>query len=321
MPKSRRSSLLWITTAAVACAAMVPALVANTRAFEERRRELSRQWAEAQRAEGLAGSANRKALYAKYPTPEIGLVKAASLAPGQSASIKVPGQFVEGTVFLVESDAATVSGETQDARSFSATIAAPADALPGFVRVWAFSPVSGAWNRVSVAFVGQPREHRFAASNGWTVVLSPEAKAFDVTQNEAKAPYRVEFFKPGEPKAFETLGMMMQLDADRQPTTVSASLNRGSSGAMAEYEKLGREMSDPQKFMKMSDKQRDAFMKKMEKLMEQVQAEMMASMATQETWQKEFGCHYINVPLAPGGTGNVSCGEAVGNLTLTPARQ
>src|SRR5690606_41578973 len=67
--------------------------------------------------------------------------------------------------------------------------AAP-DALPTFARLYAYTPVSGAWRDLPAVLVGTPPTFTLTASNGWTVSLVPQAPAFRVDGTNASVTYK-----------------------------------------------------------------------------------------------------------------------------------
>jgi len=294
--------------------------------YQAELQRLRREWQAAQQAEGLAGSAQRKALYAKYPTPELTLGKVVQLAPGGSAPLTVTGTFSPQTTFLVQNDQLTLDAPSVASGRFSATVTAAPDALPTFARLYAYTPVSGAWRDLPAVLVGTPPTFTLTASNGWTVSLVPQAPAFRVDGTNASVTYKAEFRKPGETAPFETATGTMTLDGDRPPTAQwSFSLASAESGsAMAEMQEIQAQMSDPQAFMKMSDAQRDALMARLEKVSERLGKETEAMLNDPSIMQRKqdaFGCQHIALDLsAPTVSGSISCGKDVGRLELTGTR-
>ena len=197
-----------------------------------------------------------------------------------------------------------------------------ADLGPGFVRLYFFTPVSGGYAACDVVFVNKVEAYSFTADNGWTVVVTPEGKAFDLEDGRARLAYRAEFYKPGERKPFETMTAVREIGQGSAPAAdFSVSLREQPSGAMAEMEALQKKMSDPQAFMKLSQKEQDELMEKLTALSEQMVQEMTANtdMAAMQRKQDEFGCGSVAITRAAGdkATGTVNCGKNVGVLTLT----
>jgi hypothetical protein len=297
-----------------------PTVVASTKKFQQRRSELASQLRAAQQAEGLTGSANTRALYQKYPTPEIGLAKIQTIQPGQSVKVSLPGKYAAGTAFLTEHDGVDVGDESAGATAYSASLAVAADAAPGFVRIHAFAPVSGANDSAAVAFIGPVRSYEFATRDGWTVTMTPQARAYEVDKSDASLPYQVQFFRAGSSTPVETMSGLMRFEASRRPgESVFINLQRGQGAtAAAEFEKMMKVMGDQQAFMKMSPREQEAFMNKLEQVTEAMMAEQMSAdhQARQQEWQNEFGCSGMNVFFSDKVTASVSCGAKLGTLQL-----
>src|SRR5262249_32597632 len=63
------------------------------------------------------------------------------VAPGSSLSVTVRGDFPTGTTFLSERDGVTISGPALSTTTYSARVTIAPDEAPGFVRLWAITPV------------------------------------------------------------------------------------------------------------------------------------------------------------------------------------
>lgn len=322
---SRLRSRSWVggsLAALLVVAFAAPAVVASTKKFQQRRSELASQLRAAQQAEGLTGSANTRALYQKYPTPEIALarLKVQTTQPGQTFKLSMAGKFPEGTAFLTEHDGVEVSDESVGTSAYGATMTIAQEAGPGFVRVHAFAPVSGANASAAVAFIGPVRAYEFATRDGWTVTMTPLAKTFEVSDSDAILPYEVLFFRAGSSTPVETMSGLMRLEAGRRPDeNVYINLQRGQGAtAAAEFERMMKVMGDQQAFMKMSPREQEAFMNKLEKVTEAMMAEQMSAdhQAQQQQWQQEFGCSGMNLSFGGKITANVSCGPKLNTLQL-----
>ena len=325
---SRWRSRAWVLAGVLLAAGSSTVLVraaSLTSRYDTEVQRLRQQWRTQQEAEGLSGSAQRKALYGKYPTPELRLAKVVSVAPGQSAKLSVSGTFPANTTFVMENDQVTLAEPVASATGFSATVTTAADAVPGFGRLFAYAPVSGAYTSVAAVFVGTPPSYALTASNGWTVKLQAKEKAFTLADSNATAAYVADFYKPGETTPFDSASGTWTIESRRPTDQLSMSLGAGESGAMAELNALQKQMGDVQAFMKMSDAKRDAFMDKLTTLTERVMQEqqaMVADPAEMQRKQDAFGCSYLTLTLqGPSVTGSVSCGKDVGRLDLTGTRQ
>lgn len=307
-------------------AVLVRAASMTTRYNTEMQR-LRQEWRSQQQAEGLSGSAQQKALYGKYPTPELTLAKVVQVAPGQTATLALKGKFPPQTTFLLENDQVTLATPKVVGTSLSAAVTAAPDAVPGYARLFAYAPVSGAWTAVPAVFVGTPPTFDLKASNGWTVKVVPQAPTFDIGASDASASYVAEFYKPGDPKPFETAAGRLSIEGTRAPSDQwSFSIVSGQAGsAMEEMQAIQRQMSDMDAFMKMTEKQRDAVMAKLEAVSERMAKEseaMIADPAAVQRKQDAFGCQHLSLTLGGADvTGSVSCGKDVGRLELTGTRK
>lgn len=297
-----------------------------TTKYEAELRRLRGEWRAAQQSEGLDPNRGRKALYSKYPTPEITLVKPVVIAPGAAAPIAVSGRFAPGTTFLIDHDQVTLTAPVATATKYSARASVDAEALPGFARVFAYAPVSGAWSQAGVVLIGSAPTLSLTASNGWTIRLTPAAKAWTVNGGDATLAYKAEYGKPGGTAPFETVTGTLSLSDDTPPgTSYTFSMQPGVSGtALQEYQQLMAKMADPAAFMKMSAKERAAFEKTMEEVGDRMTKEMeamSANPAAAQEKQAQFGCGTINVTITGRqATGNVGCGQRVGYLSLAGNR-
>jgi hypothetical protein len=311
----------------VGAAGALARAVGLTTKYGAEMQRLRSEWKSAQQAEGLDPIRGAKALYGKYPTPEITLCKPVVIAPGASAPLSLAGRFPERTTFLVDHDQVTLAPGPSTAAKYAATATVAGDALPGFARLFAYAPVSGAWNRCGVVVIGAAPSFSLTASNGWTIGLAPASKSWTVNGSSASLGYKAEFFKPGSTTPFETMTGSLTVSADDQPDTqYTFSMQPGNTGsAMEEYQALAARMSDPQAFMKMTPKEQAAFQKKLEEVGDRMAKEMEAMTANPAAMiekQAQFGCGSID--LTVDGTqvrGGVGCGQKVGHLTLTGARR
>ena len=298
---------------------------ANDKRFNEARDALRKQWAAEQQKLGLSplDTKSREKLYAAYPTPEITLCKVVDVQPDGEAVVEIGGKFPEGTTFLADSDAVDLSVPTVASGRFKATAKVAPGQGPGFVNIHAYSPVSGAHAQCSAVFVNALYSYELKASNGWTIKGIPQAKALSRKQNESSVTYQVEFYKSGEAKPFETMSGNFFVGTGHAPDDdLSLSLNAGQGGAMGELMKIQQKMQDPEAFTKMSDKEREEVMARIETLTEKMLKEQQAAIADPAAMQRkedEFGCRHMTLKtLADGAaTGNMTCGKNVGSLKLT----
>jgi hypothetical protein len=312
----------WIrTTAVVALGLGMAGAVARAGSatkFWEKRAALQREFRAEQQRLGLNGSENQKALYSQFPTPEITLCKPVVIAPGGSAPVSVAGKFAEKTVFLAANDDVTLEG-TLAAGKFTGTATAGADAGPGWAPVHAIVPVSGANRSCGAIFVGPVKAYEFKGDNGWTIKVTPQAKAFALGEGQATLPYAVTFFKDGEAKPFKTMASAITVRESDNPSRdmyMSLSPSGAAGSPEAELAEIQRKLSQPDAFKKLGIEEMGRLSERMGKLME-VQMKEMSSPDYAEKMQKEqdqFGCNSISFSIKAGAaTGHVSCGRAVGS--------
>lgn len=294
------------------------ARAAGATKFWEKRAAMNREIRAEQQRLGLSGSQNQKALYSQFPTPEITLCKPVVIAPGASAPVSLGGKFMEKTVFLAANDDVTLEG-TLAAGKFTGTATAVADAVPGWAPVHAIAPVSGANKSCGAIFIGPVAAYEFKGDNGWTIKLTPQAKAFAFAGGDATLPYAVTFFKDGETKPFKTMATAITLRESDNPTremfmTLNASGAAGSPEA--ELAEIQRKLSQPDAFKTLGMTEISRLSDRMGKLMEGQMKDMNSPgwAERQQKEQDEFGCRSIAFSLKPGAiTGNVSCGKTVGS--------
>ena len=311
----------WIRTAAAVALGLgmagAVARAGSATKFWEKRAALQRELRVEQQRLGLNGSTNQKALYSQFPTPEITLCKPVVIAPGASAPVALGGKFAEKTVFLAANDDVTLEG-TMAAGKFTGTATAGADATPGWAPIHAIAPVSGANRSCGAIFVGPVTPYEFKGDNGWTIKLTPQAKAFSIGGEEASLPYAVTFFKDGEAKAFKTMAASMTLRQSDNPTRdmyMSLMASGAAGSPEAELAEIQRKLSQPDAFKKLGMAEISRLSDRMGKLME-AQMKDMSSPGYTERIQKEqdeFGCNSISFSIKTGEiTGNVQCGKQVG---------
>ncbi len=324
---NRRASGVLLMVLSVGVADVLVKAAGLTSKYDAELRRLRGEWRAAQQAEGLdPAPAGAKALYTRYPTPEITLCKPVVIAPGSSAPLSLTGKFPPKTTFLVDHDQVTLTPGAATAARYAARATVAADALPGVARLFAYAPVSGAWNRCGAVVIGATPAFALTASNGWTIALGPVGKAWVADADSASIGYRAEYFKPGTPAPFETMtGTLTVSTGDRPGSALTFSMQPAGTGtAMQEYQELVAKMGDPAAFMKMSEKERAAFEKKMEEVGDRMTREMEDMTAHPEVMQEkqaQFGCGSITVTVDGAKvSGSVACGQKVGSLALTGSR-
>ena len=327
MSRDRMTLVTRVATVVLALA-LVAGLVraaSTNKKYTEALGALRKQWAAEQQKRGLdpLDTKSRAKLYEANPSPEVKLCRVVDVQPDGSAVVQISGRFPEGTAFLADNDAVDLVNPTVANGQFKATVKVAPGQGPGFVSIHAYAPVSGAHAQCTAVFVNTLYTYDLRAGNGWTIKVAPEGKAYTRKDTNASVPYHVTFYKGAESKPFETMSGTFSLSPGYGPgADMSVSLNPAGSGAMGELMKIQQKMQDPEAFMKMSDKERDEVMARMEALTEKMMKEQQAAIADPAAMQRredEFGCRHMTLTTSADGTasGSMSCGKNVGSLKLT----
>lgn len=295
---------------------------AGMKKYYQARQALQAELRAAQAAEGLDGRANQKALYAKYPTPEITLCKPVIAQPGATVTISLTGKFADKTKFLVANDAVELGEGTVTAGKYSVTATSAADTMPSFARIHAITPVSGANDSCSPLFVGPVTPYELRTDNGWTIKLTPSAKAFTVSEREASLPYVAEFFKREETTPFKKMSTAIRIRENEEPGKelyLSLQAMHGDGSADAELEAIQKKMADPNLIKKIGMKEYEKMMARMSTLLEAQMKRMQEELADPNYGQKaqaeqdNFGCSSLMFNVVSGRiTGSMTCGKNVG---------
>jgi len=260
----------------------------------------------------------RDAAKAKYPTPEIHMVSGGCLTPGGTGEVVVKGKFVPDTKILLGNDNLEVLKESLTGNEYRATVKVAPDIGPQTAEVIAISPVTGITARQLGALnIAGRYEWNLEAANGWRIVArSPANKTCD-----GRAPsdvYSVEFFRKGEPAAFEK--REGKLTHSIYEGVHRFSLSQADPAEAGDFQALMTKMTDP----KLSPAERDQVMKQIEKAQEQMMATMKkaadpAYLKSLEEQKKKFGCERMELRAQAGKlTGEMRCADAVGaRIALT----
>jgi hypothetical protein len=297
--------------------------------FWEKRKALSQEQRGQQQAEGF-GRGSEKAMYAKYPTPELGLCKPVVIAPGGTAPVTLTGRFSEKTAFLVANDQVEIEQGTVAAGRYTTKVTVAPDAAAGYAPIYAIAPVSGAYNSCPAVFIGPISSFDLTGDNGWTVKVTPQGKAFEVGKEDAKLAYTLSFVKDSEAAPFKKMSGVLMLRFDQETgKEISLPLEAlpGEGSPDAELTALQKKMSDPS-FAKLPPKEMDRIIQRMTVLTEQrlkiMAAPDYAEKAAKE--QADFGCTSLSLTVTgTTATGHLNCGKNVGRsgnvkLTGTSAR-
>jgi hypothetical protein len=284
--------------------------------FQDKEEALRKQDREQLAALGIS----RDAAKAKYPTPEIQMASSACLLPGETGEVVVKGKFAAGSHFIFQNDNLEVVKETPALNDYRATLKAAAGVGPQSATLLVMAPVTGITARRDDAVIVAGRyEWTMNAANGWRVVaLSPPGDSCATRDGQS---YDVQFFRKGENSAFEKRKARLHHSIYEQ-TGYTFSIDQQASGTFDQEAMvaLSKQLMDP----KTPPAQRDALMKKLEKMQEVMMAEMAkmsdpANIAKAQQKALEFGCERISVGIQGGAlSGDMRCAEKVGTrIALT----
>lgn len=295
---------------------------AGSKKFWQQRQAMQAELRAAQEAEGLGGRANQKALYAKYPTPEITLCKAVVAQPGATVTLSLIGKFADKTKFLVANDAVELGEGTVTAGKYSVSATSAPDTMPSYARIHAIAPVSGANDSCSPMFIGPVTAYDLKTDNGWTIKLAPNAKAFTIAEREATLTYTATFFKTGETAPFKTMSTQIRIEENAEPgrdLSLSLDAATGDGSAEAELAEITTKMSDPNLLKKGGMKEFERLSTRMTTLLDARTKKLEAEMADPNYAQKaqaeqdSFGCGSMIFNVVSGRlTGSMNCGKNVG---------
>ncbi len=184
MSRSHRTAVLAVF-AALAVAGTVRAAAAGYQA----RLDAFRKEAAAQRKK-LGLEKDQAKLYAAYPTPEVTFAEdaAGTVCPGKRATVKLPGKFVPGTLFVLKSDDVAVVKEQLTSTEWTAEVEVKPVVAPGEVDVEVVTPVSTAYSSTRLLIIGCTHEWTLNLSSGETLTVRttwPKDGSTDVTTDGA----------------------------------------------------------------------------------------------------------------------------------------
>jgi hypothetical protein len=309
-----------IAGAAVLAAVTGAAALAQSKKFKDEFEGLHQTAAHARAAKGL--DLDDPSLERDYPGPNFQAVDVQKVLAGGSVSVALAGTLPPGVAILSDRDGAVLSGDALTGTSYKARMTIGAGEGPGFVKIWAFTPVSFALTSVPVAFIDTVYRLELKSADGITVKATPTAASFSLEHGGATLPYHVEFYKGGQATPFETLKGSMDFSQMEDPR-LRLDIQLEQEGG--ELEQVMSKMSDPT----LTAEQRGDLMVKMVQLMEKQreQAANTSPEAEQRTLD-DFGCHILQVYPEANGTaeGDVSCGKNFHGgvlrttVTMTPVR-
>ena len=255
-------------------------------------------------------------LCGKYPTPEIGLVKAGAITPGATVEVTIPGKYPPGTRFLFGSDSIEVQKESLVGNTYTASLRVSPDAGPERISLDAFGPVcckSG--RRDNALTIGGNFEWNFTAVNGWRIKTAPWPREGAISRS-GDIKYMLEFYRGNETTPFtRRSGTLMPKD-ERPPSYYFSigSQDESEMETQAEMEKLYKALANP----KLSSAERKVLMDKIKVISEKTNESLgkMADPAYQKqrrAQQEEFGCSALTVSKeAAGLSGYMNCSSKVG---------
>lgn len=256
----------------------------------------------------------RNAISTPFKAPGARIQK---VLPGGSISVTLTGDFPAGTTFLSERDAVTISGATQTTNSYSARLTIPPDEAPGYVRLFAITPV-GIEGFAAVAVVDTFYRFDLKSPDGYTVKITPLEKTFTVDNVHTSAKYKGEFYKPGQTTPFQTVTGDQMFFPDKGPfeshtpyARLDIGFDKSAGSPQAELEELNKKMADP----KTSAADRNAAMARMmevqKKMVEQITKGLQTDPASLNKEQDDFGCGLVQMYPDKGAIvdGNIICGS------------
>ena len=237
--------------------------------------------------------------------------------PGASLSVTVTGDFPAGTTFLSERDSVVISGATQTTTSYSARLTLSPDEAPGYVRLFAITPV-GIEGFAAVAVVDTFYRFDLKSPDGYTITIMPVEKTFTVDNVQASVKYQGEFYKPGEPKPFKTVLGSQTFDPGKGPfeshtpyARIDIDFDKTAGSPQAELEELNKKMADS----RISAAERNAAMARMmeiqKTMIEGMTRALQTDPASLNKEQDDFGCGLVQ--MYPDKSvivdGNILCGQ------------
>jgi hypothetical protein len=237
--------------------------------------------------------------------------------PGGSVSVTVMGNFPVGTTFLSERDSVTISGATQTTTSYSARLTIPPAEAPGYVRLFAITPV-GIEGFAAVAVVDTFYRFDLKSPDGYTITITPLEKTFTVDNVHASAKYQAEFYQPGQTKPFETMTGDQTFYPGKGPfesrtpyARLEIDFDKSVGSPQAELDALNKKMADP----KTTAADRNAAMVRMmqiqTKMVEEMAKGLQTDPASLNKAQDDFGCGLVQMYPDKGVIvdGNIICGK------------
>jgi hypothetical protein len=286
-----RHKLLWAVL--LPCLIVSGTLSAQSTKFQAERDRLTDEAAAEANARGFGQEDPR---FMDYLPAILRPVSIQKVVPGESVSVSLAGTIPPGVTVLSDRDGAVLSGATLSGTGYSARLSAAPAEVPGFVRLWAFTPVSASSANVPVAFIDANWRFDLAA-DGLTIKVFPAEKTFRLEDEmNASLAYRAEFYKPGETTPFATRDGAMNYSVGDEPRLrLDISLWEQKSSPQAEMEELSARLADPN----LSDADRDALGERLaaaqQRMVEDLMKDMNTDPAVLNKQQDDFGCRLVQV--------------------------
>ena len=255
----------------------------------------------------------RNAISSPFKGP---VAKIQKVLPGGSVSVTVMGDFPAGTTFLSERDAVTISSATQTTSRYSARLTIPPDEAPGYVRLFAITPV-GIEGFAAVAVVETFYRFDLKSPDGYTIKITPLEKTFTVDDVHASAEYQAEFYKPGETKPFQTVIGDQTFDPGKGPfdshtpyARLDISFDKSAGSPEVELEALQKKMADPQTPAAERNSAMARMMQIQKTMLEAMTKALKTDPASLNKQQDDFGCGLVQLYPDKGVIvdGNILCG-------------
>jgi hypothetical protein len=254
---------------------------------------------------------------AKCPTPEIRLVAPTKVSPGDQAEVTVTGKFPEGTRFLFGSDNIEIVKESTAANSYRASIKVAANGGPESIFLEALTPVCCVSTRREASLViGGKFNWDLKADNGWRIKGSADVPPGG-SGSSAELKYMLEFYRGNETAPFAKRRATVFPSGGSGTPSYNFSISQedeANMSAQAEYERLAREIANPN----LTDAQREKLMQQLQATMQKMTEQMgrmgdPAYLKKLQAQQEEFGCTSLNVSMQNGIlTGSLQCSQKVG---------
>lgn len=301
------------------------AMAAQSKKFEAERSRLHGEAMAAQKAMGITDSESDPRLK-KYPAAALKPVAVQKVLPGGALSVALAGTIPAGVAVLSDRDGAVLAGAATTGTSYSARLSVGPAEGPGFIKLWALTPVSFALTEVPVAFIDSVYRFDLTSANGIAVKAIPAAKSFTIEGTKATLRYQVEFYKSGDAKPFETRVATMAYNVSDDPRArLDLPLIEPESPAEAEFNEVSRRLADPT----ISAAERQALAQRQANAQQRMLEDMMNAAkdpAAAARKRDNFGCYMLQVYPGDAGAarGMTVCGpnfnggriETTGTMTL-----